>query len=856
MARVPFQQNLQVEQQVGSEVQFGATSVEPMKDVVTDDIQRSAKALQQTGQIIQKLDDELNDAEAKRLYNNLHADIQNETNRYTSLKGAQAVLPNGTTEGGDNTTPYDDTNKNFENILKTYTDQSSNGVVKYMLENMAQVSIKSAQSKITQHSLTQQRIFKEKETEAKIENHKLDSIKTITRFNEGGEHWTAFGSGIVEIQSFAIDKNWNIDPNKGEVSAQYLNMIKDYTTEVHNAAVKWFKDNNQEVLGKQYFKKHAEGFAIGNQQIVTVDGETLITSLADLQKSENEYCAVKICDNVLSYEGNSNDNRFLSEANFVMKLDSNQNVDNGNGSSIIDGNNADTMANINATKSENIENLQQLRAKSIYYNLDSPKYEQIIPQHRTGHLFAIQKLGVKKADLLYTNAIKDANIDKEKYDNNEEYFIEKNKEVMSNFNKAFLAEIQIAYAPKVNEIQKKIVKLQNTPDVYKRRITSSLGPIPGTKEYKKSEIDRKKRLKIKNLKDELNIAKVQSDKYIESLTNDLFVINKDIDYKYVNGKEYVKVDPKTNLPPLTYYETQITDTIKDPVKQEHALTELRFKYNKINKERTELYNSAYTQAEDIAFSEPDGWKMLKANGIDINSFTLEDQKILKNGQPNESNVDALVEIESNEAEVLQDENKLKSFRHQLAPGDYEYYVNQLNDTKTNKAKTNGLKIDPQIFEAALFENDVNTKSSNLKDKDPKKYHRLKTTYRDRLNFYYENGIEITYEQRKKIIKEILTDEVMFDRKIGSFDSKQAAFNYKDSDYDQLYIEINTGKGKTETVYLHEMPPSLQSRIGRTLLIGGQAPTFENIANEYYKAGRPKDTDTYEKHLQKTIFLGY
>jgi len=837
MARVPFQQNLQVEQQVGSEVQFGATSVEPMKDVVTDDIQRSAKALQQTGQIIQKLDDELNDAEAKRLYNGLHADIQNETNRYTSLKGAQAVLPNGTTEGGDNTTPYDDTNKNFENILKTYTDQSSNGVVKYMLENMAQVSIKSAQSKITQHSLTQQRLFKEQETEAKIDNHKMDSIKTITRFNEGGEHWTAFGSGIVEIQSFAIDKNWNIDPNKGEVSAQYLNMIKDYTTEVHNAAVKWFKDNNQEVLGKQYFKKHAEGFAIGGQQIVTVDGETLITSLADLQKSENEFCAVKICDNVLSYEGNSNDNNFLSEVNFVMKLDSNQNVDNGNGSSIIDGNNADTMANINATKSENIENLQQLRAKSIYYNLDSPKYEQIIPQHRTGHLFAIQKLGVKKADSLYTNAIKDANIDKEKYDNNEEYFIEKNKEVMSNFNKAFLAEIEIAYAPKVNEIQKKITTLKEKIKNY-----------PIGRSYVKGR--KTMQSNLKNLENEFNTAKAQSNKYIESLTNDLFVINKDIDYKYVNGKEYVKVDPKTNLPPLTYYETQITDTIKDPVKQEHALTELRFKYNKINKKRTELYNTAYTQAEDIAFSEPDGWKMLKANGIDINSFTLEDQKILKNGQPNKSNVDALVEIESNEAEVLQDENKLKSFRHQLAPGDYEYYVNQLNDIKTNKAKTNGLKIDPQIFEAALFENDI----ENLKENDAKKYHRLKTTYRDRLNFYYDNGIEINYDKRKAIIKEILVDEVIYD---GNFkDNTKAFFNYKDSDYDRLYIEIDTGQGKTETVYLYEIPKDLQSRIGRTLLIGGQAPSFENIANEFQKAGRPKDTDTYEKHLQKTIFLGY
>ena len=128
MARVPLQTSPQQELAAGSEVQFGATSVEPMKDVVTDDIQRSAKALQQTGQIIQKLDDELNDAEAKRLYNGLHADIQNETNRYTSLKGAQAVLPNGTTEGGDNTTPYDDTNKNssIDYILFEFDDNEEN----------------------------------------------------------------------------------------------------------------------------------------------------------------------------------------------------------------------------------------------------------------------------------------------------------------------------------------------------------------------------------------------------------------------------------------------------------------------------------------------------------------------------------------------------------------------------------------------------------------------------------------------------------------------------------------------------------------------------------------------------------
>ena len=837
MARVPFQQNLQVEQQAGSEVQFGATSVEPMKDFVTDDIERSAKALQQTGQIIQKLDNELNDAEAKRLYNGLHADIEAETNKYTSLKGAQAVLPNGQTEEGKNKTAFDDTNKNFETILKTYTDQSSNGTVKYMLENMAQVSIKSAQSKITQHSITQQRIFKEKETEAKINNHQLDSIKTITRFNDpGGEHWVSFGSGIVEIQSFAIDKGWNIDPSKGEVSAQYLNMVKEYTSEIHNEAVKWFKDNNQEVLGKRYFAKHAEGFVIGDQQIVTVDGETVVKSLTELQKSENEYCATKICDNVLSYEGNSNDNNFLHSANFLLKLDSNNNIDNGNGSSIIDGFNADLMPNLEATKSENVEQLQQIRATSKYYNLDSPQYEQIIPQHRTAHLFAIQKLGVEKADSLYTNAIKDANIDKERYNNDSNYFVEINKTVMKNFNKSFLAEIDNAYTPKVQELTKKLEKLEE-----KNSRMKSKGVYVEKKRQLKAE--------IKILKEDIKVVKNQADTYVDTIANDLLVINNDIDYEYVNGKEYVQVNPKTNLPPLTYYEKQIKDTIKDPVKQEHALTELRFKYNKIDKERTESYNTAYTQAEDIAFSEPDGWKMLKANGIDINSFTLEDQKILKSGQPAVSDKDAIHEIETNDVEVLQDETKLKSFRHKLNPGDYEYYVNQLNGNKSNKAKSAGIKVDTEIFNSGLRDNNLDKLVDASKgSKDAIRYDKLKMKFRDRLNFYYENGIEITYDKRKSILKEILTDDVIYD---GNFkDNKKPLYATKDKDYDRLYVDVND-----ETVYLKDIPMNVKSEIMKYLLINGEPLTYENIAEQYVTAGRPKTTDAYKKGLKIDMMRG-
>ena len=226
--------------------------------------------------------------------------------------------------------------------------------------------------------------------------------------------------------------------------------------------------------------------------------------------------------------------------------------------------------------------------------------------------------------------------------------------------------------------------------------------------------------------------------------------------------------------------------------------------------------------------------------IDINSFTLEDQKILKSGQPAVSDENAIHEIETNDVEVLQDETKLKSFRHQLAPGDYEYYVNQLNGNKTNKAKSAGIKVDTEIFNSGLRDNNLDKLVDASKgSKDAIRYDKLKMKFRDRLNFYYENGIEITYDKRKSILKEILTDDVIYD---GNFrDNTKPLYATKDTDYDRLYVNVND-----ETVYLKDISMNVKSEIMKYLLINGEALTYENIAEQYVTAGRPKTSDDYKK----------
>ena len=114
-------------------MQFGATSVEPQRDVVSDDIQRQGKALQQFGQVINKLDDELNDAESKQLSNEYYFEAQAIKDRYGALKGANAVGTTKTTDGKFVRT-YDTYRDEMKTLLESYQNRASNGTVKYILK--------------------------------------------------------------------------------------------------------------------------------------------------------------------------------------------------------------------------------------------------------------------------------------------------------------------------------------------------------------------------------------------------------------------------------------------------------------------------------------------------------------------------------------------------------------------------------------------------------------------------------------------------------------------------------------------------------------------------------------------------
>ena len=76
MARVPLQTGL-TQQYKGSEVQLSAQTVDPFESETPDNLKTAGKALTSVSDVIGKLDDEINEAESKQLFNEFYSDLDN-----------------------------------------------------------------------------------------------------------------------------------------------------------------------------------------------------------------------------------------------------------------------------------------------------------------------------------------------------------------------------------------------------------------------------------------------------------------------------------------------------------------------------------------------------------------------------------------------------------------------------------------------------------------------------------------------------------------------------------------------------------------------------------------------------------
>ena len=422
MATVPFQTTPTEQIRVGSAPQLSATEVRPMDDVVTDDIQRSSKALNQFAQIAKNLQIERDDAHSKELHTEYQTRALEIENDYLSTELGNAVKVVGYEDDG--TTPitaYDQKVKDLNALKEEIAERSENKNQLAIFNEKSSATILSATNRMSKHSIAEGSKHANNETLADINNSVTETGLSVDDFNmgENSEYVKNLIALDVKIKNYAESKGINfVGDSQGstEDSETYINIRNGYLNQVHDASITKLLVNNEYRKAAEYLEFHKGNGTIAEGQI----NKHMKTIQTGLKKENGENIAKNIID---GKNINSNDGNFTSSAQVITSLEGSNNATQSNGLQYVEGN----------TKEINILNLEKLQKESKYYKEGATV--SLPNEHRTTHLFLTKELGVKKADSLFTKAntlLKEEGfvIDKEKMKNDSAYAAEVNAKLM------------------------------------------------------------------------------------------------------------------------------------------------------------------------------------------------------------------------------------------------------------------------------------------------------------------------------------------------------------------------------------------------------------------------------------------
>ena len=785
MAKVPLTPEQGFE--IGSAPQFSATTVQPVQDTVTDDLVNFSKAQNAVSAIAFKLQDEYNDAESKKLYNEFYSELETTTSNYLNTQGFDAVK---VVDKENNETAYDQTNKSITDLLASYSDRASNGEIKYMFENMASVSVTSAQSKMTKHSIKQQRLAHEAEVTASITNKKTAAMQNYETWQDPtGDFVLNYTAGLELLKEQAVLKGWNIDPdavdpsgNKIPVSSQFIQSVNEYNMEILKDLIKQLDADG----------KHDQIKAVLEKFKPIMKEEDLANISISVKEKYDEYNGGEIVNTLLTNNGNQNNGNYLDQAKKVFSLSSNSNSSNDIGGSVKDGfnTNDELLDTANNERNENIELLEQIKNTSKFYNPETTT--RLIPEHQTTHLFAIQRLGVKKADSLYTKAKSQIDIDTKKYKEDPIYAKKINRQIIDNYNKLITEESNKIY------------------------------------------------------------GRFGEGEYAITVANDLEVIKKGINY---DSSVTENIDPITNLRPLNVLKEELKSTITNPKQLKYALEDLEIKYNKIKNEREGAYNQVLNNAKEIAFAEPGGWKNLKANGIDIDNFTKQDQEILKNGQPKESDLDTVIMLEKNPIEIA---TNLNAYSDKLDNGQYtelkRYAVSLRTESSIGSATADATMFDDTLitygFDTIFTKKKGKGTENNTGETDldkKKDYIQLKAEWKERINQFISdnNGAKPTNAEKQNMLNEILNDKVYVKTPWFKQHIQIPAEALDDDQFKDAFVFVGS-----EKVFTYNIPKDVREYFISGYVAAGMSYTEQMIANEWILHGKKKSKSEIIKYVEE------
>ena len=490
---------------------------------------------------------------------------------------------------------------------------------------------------------------------------------------------------------------------------------------------------------------------------------------------------------IFTDRGDTNSGSFPDKANKLFSLDSFNHTDDGTGRTVKYGFRPDEIDTSQLNESDAKEFLEQVQNTSKYYQEDSSL--RLIPQHQTIHLFVGKHLGIKKADSYFSKAKKELvaeGIDLERVKNDPTY---------------------------ANEFNAKLID------------------------------------KVIGYTNEEMVKKIGADNpFATMVANDLQILKSDINYDYDpnDGPSY-KVDEKTKMPLLADLKEKLKNTIQDEDQLTYALAELERIYKDEKEGKEEIYDANLEAAKEIAFSENNAWTKLADNGIDIEDFTREDQRLLKNGHPEESDTNTYAELLDNPTETLPE--NIGKYRGLLSKSDYKKFL-----ASGEKLKNGGdTEIIAATGDVTMLKNTLNKydmgKLHTSKNKQKKeRYIAIQEAWKNEINAQQIIKKEkLTRAEKQTALNTVLLDNVNIDNDpflgfIGGGDTKDKNIFFVDQDrLEDVYVDIPY-KDENVRVFTSKIDPDVMTLIQESLRKANKPVTQRNIADYFVRKGQPKNVD--------------
>ena len=857
MATVPIQNTPSVELETGQAPLFSATNIQPVRDPGTaQDIDRLSQTQRQFAQIAAALQDEQDELEAGEAVGNYQNEAQQKVNEYLSLKGSATVATVGTDiQTGKSIKQLDQLNIDLDDFAEKHRSTLSSKNARDIFNSKFSAYKRIHINQATKHSLSEKSKAILAETTAKIELHKEGAKNNYATWDQpDGDYEKFVESGLLLIKRKAELNSQNTDLANGPLSSVYLKEVMNFKTEIAKEVVKNLVKDKQFQLAKRY------------ENSFNPDKQLLTGNTKYIDKKHGEHCVKETVDGVLSNSNNQNNGEYLSQVDKMSCLKSNNFVDDGQGGSVQNGLHSNEVNIAGTTKLDNINALEQIKNQSIFYNLDSNK--TLIEPHQPTHLFAVQHIGVQKADSLYLKAKREYELPefkssltgkalsraKKKF---EEEFLQNpdnenliNAAIIDKYNKLIIEEAKSKYsrfysktetifpnAPQRNDFpntrsggeafnkaRKEFLNnpenaVQINPGVADDQLEAMTGTKTAIGRYQ-AEVFKEEKLQ-------------KQEKFINQIANDLGVIQKGINYDIASTDNR---DPITGLRPINELKEELKDTILDKEELKDATKDLETKYNEIKNERTAIYNESLDNAKEIVYTG-NGVDDLENNNIDIEMYTPKDQEILKKGQPKESNVDTVVELINNPALVR---DNLNSYSHML---DRSLYNNLRNYARELQSENKYVEATGNVnmLKATL---DRHGMGNIYKQKRKKpQYIRIYDAWLKEINAQQINNknTKLTMGDKQKALDQILLrDLVSVDNLFR--DEKDAIYNLVDFDRLQdVYVDVPYND-EVVRVFTSQIDPDVVKEIQKTLRKYGQPVTQKNIAKDWLRVGKPKNTD--------------